>query len=370
MNRIGLQSIVLVCSNLTSFVQFYKDINAFVRPQTCFISVTFGLQRNRIYNIMHAPSVFRTYVEITTPTPTLATIAANAATSASPDSSNSDDETVDDSKGRSGAAFTQPVSDAKKKAMRLSARLVASRLNGVRNFIMILENFYILLGMQPMFARKLAGNAVLGESCFPEFDGSSLLGSVGATAASDLGSLQTEHTNPIAVMLFRMHAQIGRYFQHELSRHIRIVDLPAVKAMVLPLSSSNLHLSSPLPSITSIGSSSKSKLTNQRRGSNTSSAVGAAAVAASLLTNKAAVVHPMQEYLLSADELTSIFECDWKVAVDLIGEHDSSLMDKMMMEDETSEYNDSLFDETDLDGEELRSDITDNFNGDNGDNGV
>jgi hypothetical protein len=116
--------ILLICSNLSSFSQLCRDLSQFLTAKTFIISNVFCLQRKRMYNLFGTPGIVRTYVE------------------------------------RKGAS--KPPNSRNISTRAYSARQLASRANGVKNLILILENYMIALDIHKDTARREAIHLVVG----------------------------------------------------------------------------------------------------------------------------------------------------------------------------------------------------------------
>jgi hypothetical protein len=116
--------ILLICSNLCSFSQLCRDLSQFLTPKTFIISNVFCLQRKRMYNLFGTPGIVRTYVE------------------------------------RKGASKHARLRDMSTRAF--SARQLASKVNGVKNLILVLENYMIALDIHKDTARREAMHLVVG----------------------------------------------------------------------------------------------------------------------------------------------------------------------------------------------------------------
>mmetsp|Transcript_1388 Transcript_1388/g.2488 ORF Transcript_1388/g.2488 Transcript_1388/m.2488 type:complete len:824 (+) Transcript_1388:140-2611(+) len=116
--------ILLICSNLSSFSQLCRDLSQFLTAKTFIISNVFCLQRKRMYHLFGTPGIVRTYVE------------------------------------RKGAS--RPPRDREISLRAFSARQLASKVNGVKNLILILENYMIALDVDKDIARREAIHLVVG----------------------------------------------------------------------------------------------------------------------------------------------------------------------------------------------------------------
>lgn len=123
--RDGYQiSILLVCCNLVGFSQLCRDLSQYLTAKTFIISNVFNLQRKRMFNLFGTPGIVRTYVE------------------------------------RRGASKA-PQDDGISTRV-FSARQLASKVNGVKNLILILENYMIALDIHKDTARREAIHLVVG----------------------------------------------------------------------------------------------------------------------------------------------------------------------------------------------------------------
>ena len=108
--------ILIIASNLASFSQMCRDLGLCFRSTTFVISTVFGMQRKRVYNLFEAPGVVRTFVE-------------------------------------------RKMSKRKKFS---SAKLLLYRKDSMKNLFLIVENFMVLLGIEPSVAREELFNIFLG----------------------------------------------------------------------------------------------------------------------------------------------------------------------------------------------------------------
>jgi hypothetical protein len=287
--------IMIICSNLASFSQFCRDISDFVSPKSCFITTVFGLQRCRLFNILRTPGIFRTFVEheapvydiedvveVSAPAPPSRSRSPPSMRSKSPSSMSTGGSSSPFARqsakspkwtpsGPSPLSSTVQVAMSKKEPvplspMEVSARFLASRKNAVRNLIVLLENYYIIGGMQATRARTLAlasvvgvdsaqpaerpppsvalpvscpGGATVGESCMGAGDDDAAsvssersgLSSQRRGRSSEL--IQSESVLSHTALLLqdvigRLQEKYCRHFQVELSKHILVLDLPRV----------------------------------------------------------------------------------------------------------------------------------------------
>ena len=116
--------ILLICSNLCSFSQLCRDLCQYLTPKTFIISNVFCLQRKRMYNLFGTPGIVRTHIE------------------------------------RRGAG--RHPSERNVTTRTFSAKLLASKVNGVKNLIVLLENYMIALDVDKFVARKEAMHLVVG----------------------------------------------------------------------------------------------------------------------------------------------------------------------------------------------------------------
>ena len=110
--------IMIICSNIMSFSQLCRDVGHCLKPTTFVISTVFSLQRKRIFNLFEAPGVVRTFVE-------------------------------------------RKMSKRKKFS---SAKLLLYRKDSTRSIFLVVENFMVLLGIEPAIARELCFDLFLGRN--------------------------------------------------------------------------------------------------------------------------------------------------------------------------------------------------------------
>ena len=110
--------ILIYSSNIMSFNQMCRDVGRNLKSTTFVISAVFNLQRKRIYNLYHTPNIVRTYVE-------------------------------------------RKMSNRRKFS---SAKLLLYRKDSLRNLFLIIENYMILLGIDPAIAREVLFDIFLGKN--------------------------------------------------------------------------------------------------------------------------------------------------------------------------------------------------------------
>lgn len=110
--------ILVVASNIMSFPQMCKDIGHCLKSTTFIISTVFGMQRKRLYRLFESPGVVRTFVE-------------------------------------------RKMSRRKKFS---SAKLLLYRKDSIVNMFLIVENYMVLLGIEPSVARELLFDIFLGRN--------------------------------------------------------------------------------------------------------------------------------------------------------------------------------------------------------------
>lgn len=200
--------IIVMCTPLSSFPVIAKQLKNIVDRRTLIIYATIGLQRRRVYNTIHVPTILRTYQEpiplnrqlrrLDTNTDTTkipefdpnigekiaATLnidsnvfAALNGSLGSPSTQTTQDLSADDDdvfspsedassafvnssgqmdRAKSSQIFMENLSD-----MEVSAELIVQRVLDIRNFIYMMENFYALHGMSHPMARHEALLSVL-----------------------------------------------------------------------------------------------------------------------------------------------------------------------------------------------------------------
>lgn len=134
--KAGTFELVINCANASSFAQLTRDLQGKVTAKTCVISCSFGIQRNRIYQLLRMPCIFRTFAE-------------HASVFRHNESANLVASL------HSSSAFDTEV-------IRLSASILSSRTATFINHIKILENYYVVWGMSNEKARREAINVTLG----------------------------------------------------------------------------------------------------------------------------------------------------------------------------------------------------------------
>jgi hypothetical protein len=145
--------ILILASNLSSFVQFCRDMSPHISPKTFIISTVFGLRRMRLFNILGTPGIFKTFVE--------RRVALPSDGSVSRDSSPSRKQLLNRS-------LSSPINPRRSfqpallSPIAVSARFLAGRKDGVRNLIIILENYLILSGIPALTARADALDSIVG----------------------------------------------------------------------------------------------------------------------------------------------------------------------------------------------------------------
>lgn len=142
--------ILILASNLSSFVQFCRDLSQHISPKTFIINTVFGLRRMRLFNILGTPGVFKTFVERRVALPT----------DSQGDNSSSKRQLVRSMS--SPINFRKTAPPISLNPITVSARFLAGRKDAVRNMIIILENYLILSGIPALTARADALDSIVG----------------------------------------------------------------------------------------------------------------------------------------------------------------------------------------------------------------
>lgn len=111
-------SILIIASNLASWSQLCRDVGCCLKSTTFVISTVFGLQRKRVFHLYRSPGVVRTFVE---------------------------------RKMSKRKTFT-------------SAKLLLYRKDSMKNLFLIVENYMVMLGIEPSVARDLLFDIFLGHN--------------------------------------------------------------------------------------------------------------------------------------------------------------------------------------------------------------
>jgi hypothetical protein len=145
--------ILILSSNLSSFVQFCRDLSSHISPKTFIISTVFGLRRMRLFNILGTPGIYKTFVE--------RKVALPPQESGGPQGSPSKKHSLNRSLS-SPVNFRATPTALSMNPLAVSARFLAGKRDAVRNLIIILENYLILSGIPALTARADALDSVVG----------------------------------------------------------------------------------------------------------------------------------------------------------------------------------------------------------------
>ena len=276
--------VMIICSNLSSFSQLCRDISDFVSPKTCLISTVFGLQRCRIFNVLRTPAIFRSFVEREAPLydyeesleqtapPSLSPSgsrggpAVNSPFSSARGSSRVAKKSIlaapASPRRQAGAGMSTSTPPHKKGPVPLthvevSARFLASRKHAVRNLIILLENYFILSGINASAARVEALASVLGTEAVHPADSvqhkAEVTGDVGEGALDDVSSAHSgrsavtpdQLSAPVPAnalvreAIAQLHEKYCQHFNRELSKHILVLDMPKISEGAVDTSQSS-----------------------------------------------------------------------------------------------------------------------------------
>jgi hypothetical protein len=226
--KAGTFEIVITTANAASFAQFTRDLFGKISSKTCVISAVFGLQRTRIYQLLKTPCVFRTFTE------------------------RSDVLT--------GQSIILNGDISKEQLIREAANIVCTRIIDFKKHILLLENYYVLWGMNNEDARREAINISLGD--FDVGISTKTIVDIQDSSINNIHLTDIEHSNIVSEHQESLHGteeeiqnkllsvtlhlrellphqklglldnaiiqlkrNIGIYFQEEMSRVARIGDL-------------------------------------------------------------------------------------------------------------------------------------------------
>jgi hypothetical protein len=166
--------ILILSSNLSSFVQFCRDLSSHISPKTFIISTVFGLRRKRLFNILGTPGIFKTFVERKVALPT------QEADPGSPAKKHTLSRSLSSPinfRGNPAALSMNPLA--------ISARFLAGKKDAVRNLIIILENYLILSGIPALTARADALDSIVGADSLHSSVPLSVSDHIGADASEE-----------------------------------------------------------------------------------------------------------------------------------------------------------------------------------------
>lgn len=244
--------IIILCINLSGFPTFCRDIVKYVSSTTFIISTTFGLEPKRIYHMLRAPGVLRTHTEpeflkermqktkiFTKPSTKLISLkhALGSQTPIDELTRERQDTNLDSIyPHKLMSNYTSPISYA--------ASLLVNGTFDVRNIIHLLENYYAIHNMPHQLARATAIMAVLGSECeVSDSNGGHGTGEEasslndGVTDSNTITFLRQYtkarniHAPIFDPILLTLDSHCCLEFKSELSKFIRIVDLPSIEAM-------------------------------------------------------------------------------------------------------------------------------------------
>jgi len=286
MKDAGKADIVIICTGLSGFTNTVKLLLPFISPATAVITSSFGLQRKRIYAAMQTVGVLRTYLE----PHSLVKHVRQTAAAAGIDHGSFDDPALSasgggldpDHGGEQGggdddgsvgfllddASQEGTITDSLRTyksadqflflsssaagSLANAADLLARRTPDIRNLVTVLENYYSLLGLRFLACRAHAMFAVLGHIEDTPVGHASVqlaTATVGSASIDNMmrlrGKAESEDDDTEARDLYKeeakkfaraiaslsqarasLEANVSYHFQRQLSKYIRVVDLP------------------------------------------------------------------------------------------------------------------------------------------------
>lgn len=276
--------IVILCPGLSAFTNTSKMLHHHITPATCIITSSFGLQRKRIHASLHTLGVFRTYIEPQAlvkhvkgtaraagidhssfddaglaVTEKEATAEQDDEDDASWDDATKESTILDSIKTYSSCEQFLYLSGSAAGSMENAADLLASRIPDIRNIIYVLENYFSLLGLKHVVCRAQALCAVLG---YVEDTAVGLAhvqlptATLGSSSIENLMRMQgngededddtaernakqeasrrlTRSIQTLAAARASLEAAVSPHFQRQLSKHIRVVDIPKLADYVV-----------------------------------------------------------------------------------------------------------------------------------------
>jgi hypothetical protein len=225
----GKFDIVLYCADLSAFPSVARllTVKGKINAATAFITCTLGLQRRRVFNFLGTTCVLRTFVEHS-------------------DAIKRSYNTLDQSRFlnatksiRQSLTLTIPLeSDFLGSGLSdeaYAADLIARRCNDIRHLIFVIENNYVVRGVPSDKARNYALHMVLGNA-------NNLLES------DEINFLKPYSSNLVTMtdVLDKMREPILKPFQEQLSKYIRVMDLPDLLDLTVRVDASEPVLSANL----------------------------------------------------------------------------------------------------------------------------
>jgi hypothetical protein len=227
----GKFDIILYCAGLAAFPSVARMLAATskVNEATAFITCTLGLQRRRVYNFLSTACVLRTYVEHS---------------DAIKRSFNMLDRTnfmTATKNMKQSMTLTIPLesdflgSNLSEEAY--AADLIARRCNDIRHLIFVIENNYVVRGINATKARNYALHMILGN-----------IDSLHVADQNNFTKPHSESMLVICAVLDTMEEPILRPFREQLSKYIRVIDLPELLEIAVrvdapePMTTHNLLL--------------------------------------------------------------------------------------------------------------------------------
>ena len=212
--------VVIICSNLSGFPQLCSDLTPYMSSSVFVISATFGLQLKRIYHMLKTPGVFRTYTD-----PSKLRDLANA-TNTAPFQPYRHTSFLREIFQQVSAESTHGATNT----IEYAASCLLDSPFEVKNMLLILENYFAILGMAHNVAREEAISVMLGNTDPPADHEPQTLQPFMAPEAKGTSASPTK-SKPFQLLdsvLKLLKDKVGTTFQKELSKKIRVIDLPVV----------------------------------------------------------------------------------------------------------------------------------------------
>lgn len=274
-------SIVIICSEYTSFQMLSHQLLDFqlLEENTCVIYSTLGFQRKKLFYNFGTPGIFRTFVEpqrlvqANRPVSLMDLMRGDDNLEAMNESTMSDgkkmvfdDEAGDDSEDESGNKLNlipqHPIDhlpgvkeeptlsstlDSNTQSQTLTstldetapieesypqraAQLIFDRVKNMKNFLIIVENYYALHDMTHEEARRLALRTLVGyvDHNHEAQTKDKTTNNRRSRGRSDNSKRQQIHVKVLEKILLVMYSRVGIPFQAEFSKHFPVSDLIAL----------------------------------------------------------------------------------------------------------------------------------------------
>lgn len=263
--------IIVMCSPLSSFTAVSRQLEKIVIKSTFFIFSTLGLRRRRVFMYLKTPGILRTYCEPDMITKKIKSSKFLNSSDVIPvserrgqqkqegkphTSNNIKDDEDSQSSDESGNEDDRVVGDVTSRMseeelamsnIQFSAEILARRLIDIRYLIYIIENCYSLRGLPYLTARYETLQAVLG---YHDIEYASLAASISVDPVvkhviekdGEILMLQEENIDTLLIAIKRLEENVAIAFQQQLSKHIRVMDLPRVSSVIIKLDDLLVHM--------------------------------------------------------------------------------------------------------------------------------